>query len=195
MTLRTLEQKYPMIGLVTHLIGLFDPYGIKHSERVAALALRMGAALNFTPEQIEILDLAAHLHDIGKAGIPEAIRGKPGALTEAEFFLMKQHPKIGRDILTHMNGRLSPAVYAAVLHHHEDWSGTGYPDGLKAEEIPLEARIIRIADTYDALTYLRGYQPPLSHREAVELMRHDQAVRQLFDPDLFAVFLQLMDGA
>ena len=185
-------EKYPMIKLVTYIIGLFDPYGIDHSERVAFLCMDIGRKMNLPEDKVEHLELAALLHDVGKLGIPEGIRAKPGALTEAEYFMMKQHPLIGRLILEHMNGRISREVHAAIYHHHENWDGSGYPEGLAGNAIPLQARIIRIADTYDAITHTRGYRMPVEKDEAIQIMVRDQEAQNLFDPDIFKIFLSVM---
>jgi HD-GYP domain-containing protein (c-di-GMP phosphodiesterase class II) len=184
--------KYPMVKLVTYLIGLYDPYGVDHSERTAALSASIGITVGMSRKALENLELAALLHDIGKLAIPESTRAKPGRLTEAEMLLMRQHPAMGLKILQHMNGSISPDVHLAIFHHHEDYGGTGYPAGLKGDMIPLESRIIRIADSFDALTYLRGYRPPLSKIQAVELMVADQQQSRLYDPGLLNVFLDVV---
>lgn len=185
-------QKYPMVELITYIVGLFDPYGIHHSERTAQLAVMIGQALDLLDAQLEDLELAALLHDIGKLGIPESIRSKAGQLTEAEFFLMQQHPEIGWKIMQRMNGAITKTVRLAIYHHHENYDGSGYPGKLKGEAIPLEARIIRIADTFDAITHSRGIRVPLSLLEALEIMENDQENGPLFDPHLFTLFLELM---
>ena len=91
-----------------------------------------------------------------------------------------------------MNGSIRKAVHLAIHHHHEDWNGTGYPDKLKGDAIPLESRIIRIADTFDAMTHSRGYRAALTKEQALTMMMHDQEARQLFDPALFDIFLAIM---
>ena len=186
------KEKYPMVSLITYIIGVFDPYGVNHSERVAELSMRIGERIGLDETQMEELILAGHLHDIGKLGIPESIRTKPGKLTEAEFFLMQQHTSIGLKIIRKMNGAISQNVHLAIYHHHEDYGGTGYPDGISGKQIPLLARILRIADTYDALTNSRGYKLPLDGNGALATMVHDQEREQLFDPELFRVFMAVM---
>ena len=186
------KDKYPMVSLITYIIGLYDPYGVNHSERVAQICLWIGSRIGLTADELEVLELSALLHDIGKLGIPESTRIKPGALTEAEYFMMRQHPAMGLNIVRRMNGSISEKVHLSIFHHHEDWGGTGYPAGLKGEAIPLEARVIRIADTFDALTHSRGYRPPLTVGEALQLMVQEQEVKQLYDPNLFRVFLDLV---
>ena len=185
-------EKHPMVSLITYIIGLFDPYGIHHSERVAELSEKIGKQIGMNDIELEDLVLAGLLHDIGKLGIPESIRAKPGKLMEAEYFLMQQHPVIGLKIIRKMNGAISQNVHLAIYHHHEDYGGTGYPKGLKGAEIPLAARIIRIADTYDAMTNSRGYRLPIDRRGALEMMVKDQERYMPFDPNLFRIFLGIM---
>lgn len=187
-------EKYPMVTLVTHMIGLFDVYGTDHSERVAKLCKTLGIYIGMQEKDLEVLELAGLLHDIGKAGIPESIRRNPGVLTDAELFLMQQHPRIGVSILDKMNGHIDPRVKRAVYHHHENWDGSGYPDKLSGSDIPFCSRVIRIADTYDAITHSRGYRMPVRHEQALHIMEHDQQDKHLFDPTLFQSFLAMMKG-
>lgn len=185
-----IEEKYPMVRLVTYLIDMFDPYGINHSEGVASLSLQIARCAGFKKDsELAELELASLLHDIGKMALPEAIRTKPGKLTDAEYWLVKQHPRFGFDLLNHMNGTISNRVKLAVLYHHENMDGTGYPEGLKGEQIPKEARIIRIADTYDAITHSRGYRLPVTSEEAVQMMVAEEHV---YDPAYFSCFLSIV---
>lgn len=181
-----------MVSLVTYLIGLHDPYGVDHSERVADLCLMLGERMKLEPAIMENLELAALLHDVGKMALPDSVRQKPGALTEAEMILMQQHPFMGLNILKRMNGNISRDVHLAIYHHHENWDGSGYPSGLKGVAIPLKARIIRIADSYDALTHMRGYKPAEPATSALQKMIADQQQQLLYDPNLFQVFIKLM---
>ncbi len=185
-------KRYAMVPLVTYIIGLFDPYGVNHSERVAQMSVKIGERLGMTEAELEDLELAAQFHDIGKLGVPESIRTKPGRLTEAEYFMMQQHPLMGVNILKRMNGSIHKVVHQAVYYHHENWNGTGYPDKLKGDAIPLEARIIRVADTFDALTQSRGYRMPLTEDQAATVMMHDQDTSQIFAPDVFQAFLEVI---
>ena len=104
---------------------------------------------------------------------------------------MQQHPLLGLNIIKRMNGSISEQVRLAIYHHHENWNGTGYPNGLKAEAIPWEARFIRIADSFDAMTHSRGFRMPLTDAQALTVMTLDQETKQLFDPNLFRVFLEV----
>jgi len=140
-----------------------DAYTGSHSERVAALAEKIAAQLGRPAEEIELTRLAASLHDLGKLAIPEEILRKPGALTDAERLVLERHPQIGYRMLESLG--VEP-IAEWVLHHHERWDGAGYPDGLAGKGIPLGARIIFVADAFDAMTSNRLYRTPLTHDEA-----------------------------
>ncbi|GGL13805.1 HD domain-containing phosphohydrolase [Deinococcus radiotolerans] len=162
-----------------------------HTERVVALALRIGEALGLSPEQREDLRLGAYLHDIGKLGIPDAILLKPGRLDPAEWHLMQRHAEFGDELVRRIP-TVPSAARAVVRHHHERWDGTGYPDRLAGTAIPLGARIFSVADVYDALTSDRPYKPAWSALEAVTELR-DQAGRQ-FDPDVVSTALRVLSS-
>lgn len=190
MSHHSIEDKYPMVRLVTYLIDMFDPYGINHSAGVASLSLQIAQCAGVKAQkELEELELAALLHDIGKMALPESIRSKPGKLTDAEYWLVKQHSRFGFDLLNHMNGTITNRVKLAVLYHHENMDGTGYPEGLKGQQIPREARIIRIADTYDAITHSRGYRLPITSDEAIQIMIAEEHV---YDPAFFSCFLGIV---
>jgi putative nucleotidyltransferase with HDIG domain len=156
----------------------------EHGRRVAELASAIGAALALPPSDLADLLACARLHDIGKAGVPDAIVAKPGPLTRSEAAAVRRHATIG-DRLARALGVREP-VRLAIRHHHERWDGAGYPDGLRGKRIPLFARIIAIADAYDAITSGRPYAPARSPAEALaELKRH---AGSQFDPRLTAVF-------
>jgi putative two-component system response regulator len=134
------------------------------------------------------------LHDIGKVGITDAILHKPGALDSVERTEIQKHPVIGGDCLAEIERRLGASNFLQMareiaLFHHERWDGTGYPAGLKEEEIPLAARIVAIADNYDALVSRRPYKEPFSHETAVDLIRKGKGTQ--FDPRLVEVFLEI----
>lgn len=142
---------------------------------------------------IEFIFKAAPLHDIGKVGIPDSILLKPGRLTPEEFEIMKTHTVIGEETLLEVKQRysgykfLEMAVHIA-RHHHERWDGTGYPDGLTGEDIPLSARIMAVADTYDALRSKRVYKEALTHEESLEVIRQEAGTH--FDPEIVEVLLE-----
>lgn len=142
-----------------------DPYTRGHTQRVASLALAIGRELRLSPEQLRILNRAALLHDIGKIGVPDAILNKPGKLTEDEFAAIKEHP--GRGYAMVANVRALRDELGGIRSHHERLDGSGYPDGLAGEAIPLAARIIAVADVFDALTSPRPYRGPWSQERAL----------------------------
>ena len=162
-----------------------DAYTTNHSQRVRGYAIQLGRALGLSPARLKHVSLAAKLHDIGKFGIPEAILNKPARLTPEEERQIREHPVIGQHIVAPIIR--SREVLAAIRGHHERVDGSGYPDGLSGEKIPLLARIIAIADCYDALTSERAYRPALPKGQAQEFLR--KGAGSHFDPELVALFL------
>ena len=154
-----------------------DVYEGSHSERVADLAARVAERMNLDKEQVELTRLAASLHDLGKLAVPEEILRKPGPLTDAERLVLERHPQIGYRMLESLG--VDP-VAEWVLHHHERWDGTGYPDGLHADDIPLSARIIFVADAFDAMTNDRIYRRKLTMEAA--LAELEDCAGSQFDP-------------
>jgi putative nucleotidyltransferase with HDIG domain len=129
----------------------------QHSERVGALARSIGVEIGVEGVDLEVLHWAGLLHDIGKLAVPEEILTKPGRLTPEEWIQVQRHPAVGSELLRTISSGLEP-VAAAVRAHHERWDGSGYPDGLAGEDIPLAGRIVTVADVYDALTHPRAYR-------------------------------------
>jgi putative nucleotidyltransferase with HDIG domain len=173
--------RYRAAASLAKAVDARDVYTGSHSERVAELAARVAARIGADMETIELTRLAASLHDLGKLAIPEEILRKPGELTESERLVLERHPHIGYRMLESLG--VDP-VAQWVLHHHERWDGSGYPDGLPGEEIPLGARIIFVADAYDAMTSDRVYRARLSEEDAmIELVR---CAGSQFDPDVVA---------
>ncbi|MFO0842121.1 MAG: response regulator [Gemmataceae bacterium] len=164
-----------------------DPYTAGHSRRVRHYAMALARALGLDRRQLKQLSLAAQLHDIGKVAVPDAILHKPDKLTAEEYAVVREHPVTGERILKPV--LRSKIVLAAIRGHHERLDGTGYPDGLKGQEIPLLARLISIPDVFDALTTSRAYRDALPVHEALAILR-DGAGKH-FDPDLTRVFLQI----
>jgi HD-GYP domain-containing protein (c-di-GMP phosphodiesterase class II) len=150
----------------------------EHSRAVATYAVTIAAEMEWDDERLGLLRLAAMLHDVGKVAVPDEILRKPGPLTEAEYAEIKRHPLIGADLVARVEG-LDPIV-PWIRHSHEHFDGTGYPSGLCGEEIPLAARILLVADAYDAMTSDRPYRRALSREEALRELE-EQAGRQ-FDP-------------
>jgi diguanylate cyclase (GGDEF)-like protein/putative nucleotidyltransferase with HDIG domain len=156
-----------------------DVYTGSHSQRVADLAARTARRLGLPEEEVELTRLAASLHDLGKLAIPEEILRKPGPLTDPERMVLERHPQIGFRMLESLG--VDP-VADWVLHHHERWDGSGYPDGLPGDEIPLGARIIFVADTYDAMTSERVYRRRVDPEQAIAELR--RCAGSQFDPGI-----------
>jgi putative two-component system response regulator len=162
----------------------------RHVDRVAAFSYAIGKDLGFSANRLRDLVMAGQMHDVGKIGLPSYILTKPGKLTDDEWAHIKQHPGKGEDIVLRIRDIAS--IAHVVRHHHERFDGSGYPDGLAGEAIPLEARIISVADTFDALTSQRPYRPALTIEDAKAELRA-VAGRQL-DPQLVDVMIKLMDN-
>lgn len=163
-----------------------DPFTRLHSERVAAIAGSIAKRMGFDEQDVKRITYAARIHDIGKVAIPDSILLKPGKLTPEEFDLIKTHPTKGLEVLRPMQSRLSKEVQGVIAHHHERWDGSGYPSRLKEEQIPLWARIVALADAYEAMTAGRAYSPAKTPQEALnEIIM--QAGRQ-FDPQVVRHF-------
>jgi putative nucleotidyltransferase with HDIG domain len=163
-----------------------DPYTYGHSKRVSELSANIAKAIGLAPETIRRIRLAALLHDIGKLGTPEVILGKVSGLEPEEMDRMKEHPYAGARIVENI-GRMRE-IAQWMCHHHEKYDGSGYPSGLKGDEIPLPSRIIALADFYDALTSERPYRKALGRDEAVRIM--GESVGTHFDPAVFEHFLK-----
>ncbi len=164
-----------------------DPYTFGHSERVANYSVEIARAMGLGYEQVELLRYVGVLHDIGKIGIRDSILKKPGVFTHEEYEEMKRHPRIGADIISSI--RLSGGAATWVKHHHERYDGTGFPDGLKAEQIPLGARIIAVADALDAITTVRPYKPALDWDRALDEMKQNSGTQ--FDPEVVDALIKV----
>jgi two-component system response regulator RpfG len=151
-----------------------------HLLRMSHYAEVIAEALGMPDEETRILTSAAPLHDIGKIGIPDAVLLKRGSLTDEEFAVMRRHPLIGYEILRDSRSRFVQMGALIALRHHERWDGSGYPDGLKGDAIPLPARIVAVADVFDALTSVRPYKPAWSPEEALSYLKTHSGT--LFDP-------------
>lgn len=153
------------VGALNAIVAQKDPYTAGHNERVARIAVALGQIMGLGADRLETLRLAANLHDIGKVNVPAKVLNKPGRLTPEEFAQVQIHPQAGYDILK--NIPFSGPVAEIVLQHHERQDGAGYPRGLCGEEILLEARILAVADVYEALTSNRPYRTAASHEFAM----------------------------
>jgi len=177
------------VNVLANTIEGRDPYTHGHVERVAMYTRWLAEALHWPVEQLRRLEFGARLHDIGKIVVPDAILKKPGPLTEEEWTLMKQHTIAGAKILRNIRHLQDAIPY--VLNHHERWDGGGYPYGLKGREIPMEGRLLAIADVYDALTTARPYHPARPQPEVIKFLRLRAGTQ--FDPDLVEIFIQVLE--
>ncbi|MDR2701357.1 MAG: HD-GYP domain-containing protein [Spirochaetaceae bacterium] len=165
-----------------------DQYTAGHSRRVMEYSKSIGQRMKLDKQEIEDLRRSALLHDIGKIGIPDIILKKQTKLTGEEYAIIKSHPETGAAILKYIKSfkDLVPAVY----HHHERFDGEGYPEGVKGTAIPLHARIIAIADTFDAMTSSRSYRKALSFRTALSELERNKGIQ--FDPDIAEIFIEIL---
>jgi putative two-component system response regulator len=179
------EEAREVIVALAATIDARDPYTAGHSERVSYYAEMLGRKTGASETDCRLLHYGGLFHDIGKIAVRDAVLLKPGALSEEERAEMRKHPTVGRDLLLNMR-TLEPAI--PIVHgHHERFDGSGYPQGLAGEQIPLLARIASVADVYDALTTSRPYRGALTRASALELMA-DEVKKRWLDPELFAVF-------
>ena len=172
----------------SHAMDLRDKETEGHSRRVTDLTAKLAQSLGLSDEQIAHLRRGAMLHDMGKIGIPDSILLKPAALTDEEWIIMRKHPQLAYDMLYPIE-YLRPAL-EIPLSHHEKWDGTGYPRGLKGEEIPLAARLFAVVDVWDALTSDRPYRPAWSEEEALNYIREQSGKH--FDPQVVDLFFRVI---
>ena len=162
-----------------------DRYTAGHSKRVSDLSCKIAVAMGLSEEDIERLRIGALLHDIGKIGVSDMLLQKPGRLTDEEFKAIKKHPVVGRSILQSVQGFAK--YLPAVELHHENWDGTGYPKRQRGQETPIDARIIHVADAYDAMTTDRSYRPGMTHDRALDILAENAGIQ--FDPDVVAALM------
>jgi HD-GYP domain-containing protein (c-di-GMP phosphodiesterase class II) len=172
------------IRMLAAAIDAKDPYTRGHSERVARYAIGIGKSLRLSDKEMQNLRISALLHDVGKIGIDDRVLRKPGALSEDEFELMKQHPAKGAAIMSGV-AQLVDCI-PGMKYHHEKWSGGGYPDNLEGDQIPMQARIVAIADTFDAMTTNRPYQKAMELNYVVDKIKSFAGTR--FDPRVVEAF-------
>ncbi|MFC1608059.1 HD-GYP domain-containing protein [Candidatus Latescibacterota bacterium] len=165
-----------------------DPYTENHCLRLSDYSMVLGKELGLPDDQIRALKLGGTLHDLGKIGIPDAILLKKGRLDTEEFTIMKQHPVIGYNICNPLHSlRL---VLPIIRNHHERFDGSGYPDGLKGDEIPITARILTVVDVYDALRTERPYKPIFDRDKSIAILR-EETEKGWYDPEVITTFIQL----
>jgi HD-GYP domain-containing protein (c-di-GMP phosphodiesterase class II) len=181
------------IRAIAATIDAKDGYTQRHSERVAALSKRIAAALGFDETEQDTVELSALLHDVGKIAVPDSILNKAGSLTADEFDEMKKHPAHGARILANIQSASVKAVLPGIHSHHEKWDGTGYPEGLRGDAIPILGRLLSVADFFDALTSTRSYRTPMPVDDVVALIRDKAGTH--FDPRIADLVVRLhQDG-
>jgi uncharacterized membrane protein YgcG len=173
-----------LLQRLSTLLETRDPYTHGHSRRVARHAERIAQGMGLPREQVMTIRAAALVHDIGKINVPRAILTKRSRLTDEEFALVKRHPGDGAAMVVELG---DPQLSAIVRHHHERIDGAGYPDGLAGDDIPLGARVIAVADTFDAITSTRAYRRPRTHRQALDVLRAEAGIQ--LDPAAVAAFV------
>lgn len=171
---------HEFVECISYALDARDPYTGDHSRRVSDTATLLAKMLGLSDDEIQEIHIAAHLHDIGKIGIPDSVLLKPGRLDDEEWKMMKRHPQIGADILAK-----SPSfsrISAIILHHHERYDGKGYPFGAKEQEIPLGSRIIAVCDSIDAMASARAYRKALPLDTVYEEIEKNIGLK--YDPDV-----------
>jgi len=168
-----------------------DHHTAGHCERLAFISVAMGMAMGMDREALLALYRGGYLHDVGKVGIPDSILFKPGRLTAQDWLVMRTHPMRGVEICMHLKSLA--AALPIIRYHHERWNGTGYPDGLRGEQIPLMARVVQIADIYDALTSPRPYKQAFPADRALSIIQ-GETERGWRDPEIVKLFFTMHDG-
>ena len=164
-----------------------DKHTSEHCERVRLLSVALGKARGLAEKMINVLSYAAHLHDLGKIAIPDVILLKPSALDDVEWEKMRTHSSIGAEIIESSYFPAAKEISNAVRHHHEHIDGTGYPDRLKGDQIPILSRIISVSDSYDAMTMHRAYHGVITHDQALEIMLKESGKK--LDSDIVKIFI------
>ncbi|WP_338878869.1 HD domain-containing phosphohydrolase [Achromobacter veterisilvae] len=170
-----------------------DPATGRHCDRVVALSVALAQACGLPESEQEVIAIAARLHDVGKIGTPDRVLFSPTRLDREDWEIMKSHAATGAGIIMHSDIPQREQIALAVRHHHEHFDGSGYPDGLAGEDIPLHARIISLADSYDALGDARPYHPALPHAEIMRILNREAGSK--CDPGLLRVFGELIEDS
>jgi len=188
-TLKAIKESHlETINILANASEYRDDETGSHVLRISKYCEVLADALNLPKEQVWMITRASPLHDIGKIGVPDSILLKPAALTSAEFEIMKTHAEIGRQILKGTRSNLLKTASEIAVTHHEKWDGSGYPNRLRGESIPLAGRITALADVFDALTMKRVYKPPFSIEKSLSIMKEGSGTH--FDPNLLKLFIE-----
>jgi len=187
----TRSDSLSVIYALVSAVEVKDPYTYGHSKKVNTYAVALAGAIGLSSDEVSKVSTAALLHDIGKIGIPDKVLNKKGKLSGEDWEAIKAHPRLGANIVGNIP-QLVPCVNS-ILHHHERWDGGGYPEGLKGEEIPIEARILAIVDSFEAMTSARPYRPALSLEQVVKELRQGAGLQ--FDPKLVEIFIGIIEAS
>jgi len=179
------------IGAMSDTLEAKDEYTRGHSNRVSEYSVLIAKKMNLSDDKISEIRYAASLHDIGKIGVPDSILNKPDKLTDEEYDIIRNHCTIGSDILSNIN--LISYASNIARHHHERYDGKGYPDGLKGDGIPLGARIVAVADSFDAMNSKRVYREPLDRNIIISELKNNKGIQ--FDPDVVDALLEILNSA
>ena len=174
-------------------LGERDSGTLMHSDRVVRLSAEMGNHLKLSAQDLDVLAMGAQFHDVGKIGIPDNVLSKPAAFEANEWAVMKQHPLIGERIVLAIGAEHSPEIARVVRHHHENFDGSGYPDGLAGTDIPLLSRIISLADNYDAMAVARPYHKARQHQEVMDILHEGAGTKH--DPELLQAFCVIIENS
>jgi len=186
-----IETQLELLSTLGEVIESRSQDTANHVRRVAAYSALLGRKYGLPPEDIVLLEAASPMHDVGKIGIPDAILHKPGKLTPEEFEIIKHHTVIGQHILHMSDRKLMASARTIALQHHERWDGTGYPCGLKGEEISLLARISALADVYDALSLSRVYKEAWPKEKVLQFIHQERG--GMFDPRIVDLFFEHLE--
>ncbi len=187
-TYQALESRTKALAIA---LGFRDQMTLEHSDRVQTLADELGKAAGLNEGELSALRISSKFHDIGKIGIPDRILMKPGKLNDEDWQVMHQHPAIGEQIVlsTELDGASQTAHI--IRHHHEHFDGSGYPDKLAGEDIPVGARVISIVDSYDAMAFTRSYHKGHSHSEIIDQINRESGIKH--DPYLLNHFCRIIE--
>jgi len=185
------ERERETLSRLARAIEYRDAGTSAYLERMARIAGLLAEALGLPEDEVRTIELSAPLHDIGKIAIPDAILLKAGPLEPHEQEQMRRHPRIGYQLLADSHNRFIQTSALIALHHHEHYDGSGYPDGLAGEAIPIEARLIAVVDAYDAITAHRPYRAPVPHHRTMAMLEAEQGART--DPQAFTVFARMIE--